>query len=349
MARSTGEAEGADGPDGAGPVAGVRQGLAAAGVRFDAAVALLTSLSVVGFLFDVRSHMEGLDFAEEGFLTPEHTVVYGGVAAAAALVAAAVVVRRDAATTWRAAVPDGYGAGVVGVGVFALGGPGDFLWHTAFGAEANVEALVSPTHLLLATGGVLVGTSPLRAAWRRDGGTGWPTQVAVVVPAALTLTIVTGFLLYSHPAVLVPGSDTGFVRLPLTGLQLHAALLVGVVLALVDRFRLWPGGLTVVVGFNGAAMTMLGRTTFLLPAYLLTGVAADLSYAALRPDAMRSRSVRAFAAALPAVLAALHFGTLAVRGALAWTVHLWVGSVFLTGAAGLLVSYLVVPPRGPGD
>jgi hypothetical protein len=332
----------------AGPVAGAVGRVAAlAGARLDAAVTALVLLSVVGFLLDVRSHMAGLDFEEEGFATPEHTVIYGGVVLAALLVVAVTLARRYEAPGWRAAVPDGYGPGFLGLGLFALGGPGDLLWHSLFGAEANVEALVSPTHLLLATGVALFATSPLRANWRRRDAVGPLAQFAVAGTAALVLTIFTGFTLYTHPAFLVPGAEATRHALPLAGLQLNAALLAGTVLLLVDRFRLRRGWLTVLVGFNGAAMTLIGESFHLLGAYLLAGAVADLLVGAFRPSADRPGAMRVLGAAVPGALAAAHFGTLALRGDLVWSVHLWAGGVFLAAAAGLLVSYLVVPLRGP--
>lgn len=38
------------------------------------------------------------------------------------------------------------------------------LWHSRFGIEAGIEALLSPTHLVLALGGMLMVSGPLRAA-----------------------------------------------------------------------------------------------------------------------------------------------------------------------------------------
>ena len=317
------------------------------GPRLDAAVTALVLLSVVVFLLDVRSHMAGLDFAEEGFATPEHTVIYGGVALAAVLVVVVTVARGRESAGWVAAVPEGYGLGFVGLGLFILGGPGDFLWHMTFGAEADIEALVSPTHLLLATGAVLFGTSPLRASWRRKDAVGPLAQFAVAVPAALVLTVFTGFTLYTHPAVVLPGTGHTRTALALAGLQLNAALLAGTVLLLVGRFRLGTGWFTVLVGFNGAAMTVLGESFFLLPAYLLAGAVADLVSATFRPSGDRPLAMRVLGATLPGTLAATHFATLWLRGVLRWSVHLWAGGVFLATVAGLLVSYLVVPPRRP--
>lgn len=337
-----------DGASGAGPLDRAASRVAGlAGARLDAAVTALVLLSVVGFLLDVRAHMAGLDFEEEGFATPEHTVIYGGVVLAAVLVVAVTLARRYETPGWRAAVPDGYGHGLLGLALFALGGPGDFVWHSLFGAEANVEALVSPTHLLLATGAALFAASPLRANWRRQGAVGPLAQFAVAVPAALLLTVFTGFTLYAHPAVVVPGSELAWPALPLAGLQLQAALLAGTLLLVVGRFRLAPGWITVLVAFNGAGMTLVGETVHLLPAYLLAGAVGDLLNATLEPSADRPGANRLLGAAVPGTLAAAHFGTLAFREELVWTVHLWAGGVFLAAAAGLLVSYLVVPPRGP--
>ena len=49
-----------------------------------------------------------------------------------------------------------------------LGGAGDIVWHTLFGIEAGIEALLSPTHLLLAFGGAVAVSGPLHAIWHRD-------------------------------------------------------------------------------------------------------------------------------------------------------------------------------------
>ena len=50
---------------------------------------------------------------------------------------------------WAEAIPDGYGLSLLGALVFLFGGIGDMLWHEIFGIEDNIEALTSPTHLLL--------------------------------------------------------------------------------------------------------------------------------------------------------------------------------------------------------
>ena|SRR5919109_193336 len=54
------------------------------------------------------------------------------------------------------------------------GGIADLAWHEVFGVEVALDALVSPSHVPLAAGGLLILTSPLRAHGvlsRASGGT----------------------------------------------------------------------------------------------------------------------------------------------------------------------------------
>jgi uncharacterized membrane protein YecN with MAPEG domain len=68
----------------------------------------------------------------------------------------------------------------------------------------------------------------------------------------------------------------------------------------------------------------------------------------LRPSAERLGAVRLFAFAVPFVFYAVYFlAILSLGGEIAWSVHVWTGAIFLAGIVGLLLSYLLVPPRLP--
>ena len=78
----------------------------------------------------------------------------------------------------------------IGFAAFALGGVADMAWHSVFGIEQGVEALLSPSHLVLMAAGLLMVTQPLRTpglvpATGPDGPPSW----AAFWPAAVGLTL----------------------------------------------------------------------------------------------------------------------------------------------------------------
>ena len=78
---------------------------------------------------------------------------------------------------------------------------------------------------------------------------------------------------------------------------------------------------------------------------MVVGLAADVLVHLLRPRGDRPWTLRLVAFAVPTFLFLTYFGTLQVRGDIDWSVHLWAGSAVIAGAAGLLLSFLVVGPR----
>ncbi|HEX8771630.1 MAG TPA: hypothetical protein VF711_12760, partial [Acidimicrobiales bacterium] len=78
----------------------------------------------------------------ESFFTPWHALFYSGFAATAIWMLRMVEIRRTEGSTVFTAVPVGYGLGLVGVAVFAVGGAFDMAWHELFGIEVDLEALL---------------------------------------------------------------------------------------------------------------------------------------------------------------------------------------------------------------
>jgi hypothetical protein len=346
------------------------------GVRFDWAVVALIAWSTLGLYADGWAHNHyGSDL--ETFFTPWHGLLYSGMAATAALLVAATLRNRAGGLPWRRAVPEGYLASLLGQALFFLGGLGDLLWHVLFGIEADVEALLSPTHLLLAVAGGLIVTGPLRAAWRRPAPPrGWSSQGPLVLSLAYLLSTATFFLQFAHPLerpLAAAGNRPTVAGLPVVapdpplllaggglnaaailqslgaaGVLLNAALLTGIALLVVRRWgaALPPGALTLLVGLNALAMGAMRDELRLAPALIAAGLAADLLLHALRPDAARPGAFRAFAAGLPALWAAAVFAGAALPAGLWWSVDLWAGTVVLAGIAGYLLSYAFLPPAG---
>src|SRR5580704_15516383 len=136
---------------------------------FEWLMGVLAVLLIGGLDLDIWAHSHGR--VDQSFFTPWHAVLYGAMALngiVLGVVAALNVLRKG--YPWRRALPVGYGLSLVGVIAFAIGGGLDLAWHTLFGIEEDIEALLSPTHLILATSAALILTGPLRSAALRISG-----------------------------------------------------------------------------------------------------------------------------------------------------------------------------------
>lgn len=354
-------------------------GQAVSSGRFDLLVAALGSLLVGGVHLDGWAHLHtGLI---DTFFTPWHGLLYAAYVALSAVLLGTVLRNRAAgASGWRA-VPAGYEPAVIGVAVFALGGLGDMIWHLLFGIEIDLEALLSPTHMLLALGGGLIVSGPLRSAWSRTGERPHSLRefLPVLLSTGMVLSVITFMTQYVHPfgttwasaarrpevmfgAAATGGASTGirvmaylafFEQLAtLAGIVVQTVVLIGIVLTLMRRWMLPFGSVTFILTLNAVLLTVM-RDVFLdtgpLPIIAVAaagGLAADLLAARLKPFDGGPGGLRWFSALVPAILYTLYMLALVVAaGGLWWRVHLWMGAITLAGITGWLVSYLVVPPQ----
>ncbi|HEU5110729.1 MAG TPA: hypothetical protein VFT95_19485, partial [Micromonosporaceae bacterium] len=175
----------------------------------DLVAALLGSLIIIGAATDGWAHVNILSSVQEdGFFTLWHGLLYSGFAATAAWTFWLAYQRRDRFPRWWVdGWPAGYRVGAVGVGIFLLAGLFDMVWHTVFGIEVTIDALLSPSHLMLCVGSVLLLTSPFRSWWHADDGSTRRTAAAVLA-LALGTTSVSVFLGYvsffDYPAPTMP-------------------------------------------------------------------------------------------------------------------------------------------------
>src|SRR5690606_2880921 len=84
--------------------------------------------------------------------------------------------------------------------MFLLGGIFDLGWHEVFGFEANIEALISPAHLLLAVSAFLFVSGPLRSAWQgAQAINDWQSLLPVLISVLVLFSLLTFFTMYSNP------------------------------------------------------------------------------------------------------------------------------------------------------
>ncbi len=131
------------------------------------ATAIFGAWSLTGLYLDGWAH---LNDKPETFFSPWHGVLYSGVGAAVAYFAFRAFILRK-----QSAVEDRWLTS--GFLLFLLGAVGDFVWHEVLGIEIGLEALLSPTHLLLLTGGVMMVSYPARAAAARSDSGEAPMRV----------------------------------------------------------------------------------------------------------------------------------------------------------------------------
>lgn len=321
---------------------------------FDAVVSVFSLLMVTGIALDFRSHANGISFAEEGFLTPEHVFFYTAFLGVAGTLAAGTYARRRAGADWMDSVPEGYGWAVVGVVVFGLGGFGDLLWHSAFGFEESFEALVSPSHVTLAIGAVMFLSAPMRAAMGREAdGASALSAVPVVVSLTLVLTIIGLFGGFVNPLMRpYPASQYYSMRMVVTMLVAFPLLYLGAVAVVCREFDAIPGAFTVAFGLSAVAITLPNANYPLILPAVVAGVVADLFAAFASPTRQNPRALRACFATVPLAFVATYFAVVDVYwsidhslvrpGMYRWSVHVVVGAVVLSSLAGVLLSLVVL-------
>jgi hypothetical protein len=319
-------------------------------------IATVLSLTFLGGVYlDGWAHSHGR--VDDTFFTPWHAVLYGGFLAMAALLLGTAAWRIARGARWRDALPDGYGLSLAGVALWLVGGPFDLAWHSIFGFEANVEALLSPAHTVLALGFVLMTTGALRAALRRPPGR-WRDELPMLLSLTCVVSNLTFFTQIAHPLANLWAAGPRRLSQDVTELGIVSMLLTTVILTaplllLLHQARLPTGAVTIMLGLNSVAMGVLfdHGPYPVVPVAAMVGaaIAGDVLRAVLKPSPSRPVAFRWFAIGVPALLYAAYFAALACTVGIGYSPHLWMGVVVFAGVVGWLSSYLVLPPRAAGE
>lgn len=319
-----------------------------AGPAFEWTFIAVTTWLLGGAYLDAWAHRH---FAFETFFTPWHAVLYSGMAAVLIFLAVNALRNQARGIALTQALPDGYRLSLVGCICFGISGTIDMLWHLRFGIERSLSALISPPHLLLMASLALIATGPLRAAWRRPVARApW----TAIISASMLLSMFTFFNQFDEPLVNPwPGFNASDAILPyiqqlgILGIMVQSALLTGIVLYLLRRFELPFGSIALFAGLNGILLGALEEQFSLIPVAIIGGLLADLVLASLRPGPDRVGAVRFASFMGPVAVSSLYLLVVSLTIGMAWPVTLWLGSVVVSGAIGLLLSYLVFPPPSP--
>ncbi len=331
----------------------------------DLAVGVVGLWLAVGFLWDSWAH---LHVGVESFFTPYHAVFYSAMLAGTFVVAGvAIRNRRQGYRGW--ALPGPYPSALIGIPVFFGGGVGDLIWHSFFGIENRIEAVTSPTHLIIGCGVVLVLAAPIRSALaaRADLRT-LNAQVPMLFALASALEFVHLGTSYAFdasaaridaPPSALAGSIDYFTATAIelyktgTGVMiviLQSLIVMTFVVWLVSRFRLAPGALTIFLvagdGMMAAALTN-DRPLLLihLAMALVAGIVGDVLVARAR-GRVAGGALQVLGAAMPLAYFGTFFAlTIALQGTW-WNWSLIGGVLVWSGLAGAALATLALaPPR----
>lgn len=333
-------------------------------LAFDWLYTLLMLLFTVGFMLDVWSHSTfGPD---QSVLSEYHLMFYSSVALMGLFLLGAQMRNVNAGCRFEQALPLGYGFALFGVIGFATAGSFDLVGHALFGFENNEEALLSPTHLgMFVTWGAL-GSGPLLARIARFRAKGqqnlWRSlpaiisTVAVLIPFSLMLLNVAlplgGNFMVAQSARGWSGGGFLWLATTLSGFFVQTAFFFGVVLWMIRSAR-WPIGTFVLIfALFGATIGLPFFASDIFAIFGgLMGLALEVVYHLLRPDATKVWEFRAFGFIAPVVFWLAYFGYILatdLQGGIGMTGYMWLGIVFQMGLVGFAIaSLLTLQPAQP--
>jgi hypothetical protein len=336
-----------------------RAGRPPSSLRFDWLMLAVSFWPLAGALSDTFAHS---NFPKlETFFTPWHALLYSGLAAVTTC--NVLVMRHNHALgfPWRRAIAPGYELSNLGVAVLFVGGAIDLVWHTLFGIERDLEATVSPSHLLIQAGILLILAGPLRSAFARRESLRGTQQLPLVLSISFIYVMVILITQYAQPLTFryVTGNFDFFTNPPtpvgpflpqsigLASFLVQSAIFMGLLLVVVRRWHLFPGALTIFFTLPALALSGINQDFSLLPVGIVGGIVADLLNQVLRPNRGNIVAVRAFAFLVPIAYFGAYYANLAILGQpITWKIHLWLGSILIAGIVGWALTYLMLPPGG---
>ena len=328
--------------------------------RTDLITVLLGTWLMLGLFLDGYAHTNFIDELES-FLTPWHAVFYSGFIATALWVIWTIAGRLGEAESLRGAVAPGYGLAAVGIVIFAVGGVGDSIWHTTLGIEQGVDALLSPTHLLLFLGIVLIMTTPIRAAHERSRGEVLDglDRYSVILSTTLTTAILAFFFTYlwapgrpwlaEQPYNGANGDGELFVALGIGAILISNLILLGPLAAVLARWRP-PVGLATVTWIAVNVMTAAAFDLDLQLAMAVGaagGLVADVVIRVSGAGPSNRIGTLLTLTVSPIVAWSVYFLGVGMFGDLQWPPEIWAGAIVFAALSGAAMTTLSRPQSSP--
>lgn len=306
----------------------------------------------IGLFLDGYFH-QNLESDGESFLTPWHGVFYAGFAASVLWLAAMSRRRSAGQVDWSLrSLPPGYDGARVGIMLFAFGGAGDAAWHTTFGVERGIDALLSPTHLVLFVGLQLILTAPLRAARLGPRPSRW-----ILVGSLTSATALAGFFLNFAWGLGIaalarvpydPVSEAGETQViaGVASMLVTTVVLFAAARVLLRETSTPVGAFTVLFGVASTLVSVAFDEDFEgVVAAVLAGVALD---AALRRRPRMAPHIAATFGVVAGGMWLVYLGLIATDG-IEWQPEIWMGGCVLSALAAYAIAAVLPAVEAPSS
>ena len=310
---------------------------------------------------------------QDSITTPWHAIFYAGYVAFATWIVWVIVRRVREGHRGLDAVPLGYGVGVLGVGLFTLGGAGDQVWHLSLGVEQDLNAFLSPTHWLLAIGMFLMASSPLRAGWSTRGPEAPRMKEFAAVLWSLVLTVAMFFFAFNYMSFFIADSPTieaeAFAaglgpdvsdelavslneRLRILGLTMIAFTSVGMIATVLFVLRRWkpPVGSVTMLFFvtaNANNAVWEYRYGWVVVAALVGGIVADWYIWRFDPKPSNVVAWRYLPVVVLTPMWLTYYAVMFFGYEMNWPAETWTGSIILAVLHCTLLTFVMRPFENP--
>lgn len=326
-------------------------------MTLDLSIGAVGLMLAAGFSADGWAH---LHVAVESFFTPYHAIFYTAMVIGSIILIIAAI-RNRSLGYHGFPLPSAYRLPLYGIPLFFAGGVLDLIWHSIFGVEERVEAVTSPTHMLIVLGIFLATSAPIRSALEA------PLELRTLIsqlPVVFSLATWLEFVhlgtayafdpaaarIYAPPNGILYSADL-FTNVTMVSYKtgagiaiviLQTFILLTAVLWFVTRFRPRPGALTTLLLLGNCMMAAsISNGTPLLITYvamsLAAGIAGDILIA-------RSQNVTPIAIGVPLVYYGTYFAVTAATGGTWFSPPLIGGALGWSALVGLALTF-VVPTR----
>lgn len=340
--------------------------------RFHILMIGLIILLQIGGIIDARTHVfYGVEI--ESFFVPAHYFLYGGWLAVLGSVVAYVglqIRRGSHRVDW---LPPRYALVGLGAILFGISGGLDAIWHTLFGFELNLEILLSPAHLVLFLAFGLIYFGVLSHAIYqfdqspREHQNSFRTSLPLLIGIASLFVIVFWPTWYFDPfsadyasrGAIVGvrdafnfidyGSPTAEIA-GVGGIFLTTLILIPFVILPLYRWRLPAGSLTFILIWVFVQRAVIVGVYSYLPAILGAALVGEIIWAWMRRGGEARLTsplgYRILAFCVPVVLFSLYYLIVGfMPNGVIWPIHLWLGSIWMAGVAGVLTSFTMIPEK----